>query len=690
MPHILALDQGTTSSRAILFDERGAIRAVAQKEITQIFPQAGWVEHDPGEIWASQIGVAVEALGRAQVRLRDIAAIGITNQRETTIVWDRETGEPIHNAIVWQDRRTADFCEGLKAAGAAEVIQEKTGLLVDAYFSGSKIRWILDHLAGARAKADAGKLAFGTVDTWLLWKLTGGMCHVTDVSNASRTMLFNIRTLQWDEELLRLVGIPRSMLPDVRSSSEVYGHVVGDLGLDGVPIAGMAGDQQAALFGQMCRQPGMAKNTYGTGCFLLQNIGTTATRSRHKLVTTIAWQVGDRLEYALEGSVFIGGAVVQWVRDGLGLIRTASDIETLAASVPDNGGVYLVPAFAGLGAPLFLLEQMPRVGMITSSRNSGVIHSGIYYMPGSLKAQHCVEGNRLSYEFCQAHDIPHKKTGKFVVATTSEEEIELRRLLERGCANGVEGLELVTATRLAAQEPNIAGRCALWVPSAGIVASEELVKAYARLAVERGANIVTHAKVEAVESGSSASRVRTTRGEIEARVVVNCAGLYADSVAALFGNDSYRIYPVRGEYWEARKARCGLVNGLVYPAPDRDGLSLGVHFTRTLWDTLLIGPNARHVQDKDDYESNREPVESFCARACRLLPQLTPEDLRPSFSGLRPKLVPPGQAGHGDFIVDADQRHPHVIHMVGMDSPGLTAAGSLARRVSAMVADILS
>jgi glycerol kinase len=351
MPYILALDQGTTSSRAILFDDRGAIRAVAQKEITQIFPQAGWVEHDPGEIWASQIGVAVEALGRAQVRLRDIAAIGITNQRETTIVWDRETGEPIHNAIVWQDRRTADFCEGLKAAGAAEVIQEKTGLLVDAYFSGSKIRWILDHVAGARAKADAGKLAFGTVDTWLLWKLTGGTCHVTDVSNASRTMLFNIRTLQWDEELLRLVGVPMSMLPDVRSSSEAYGHVVGDLGLDGVPITGMAGDQQAALFGQMCRQPGMAKNTYGTGCFLLQNIGATATRSRHKLVTTIAWQVGDRMEYALEGSVFIGGAVIQWVRDGLGLIRTASDIETLAASVLDNGGVYLVPAFAGLGAP---------------------------------------------------------------------------------------------------------------------------------------------------------------------------------------------------------------------------------------------------------------------------------------------------------------------------------------------------
>jgi len=351
MPFILALDQGTTSSRAIVFDHDGAIKSVAQKEFTQMFPAAGWVEHDPQEIWASQIGVAVEALGRAHVRPKDLAAIGITNQRETTIVWDRETGEPVYNAIVWQDRRTADYCERLKAEGAGETIQAKTGLLIDAYFSASKIRWILDNVPGARARADAGKLAFGTVDTWLVWKLTSHSRHITDVSNASRTMLFDIHTLQWDEELLRLFGIPASMLPDVRSSSEIYGNVSTTLGIESVPIAGIAGDQQAALFGQMCRQPGMSKNTYGTGCFLLQNIGTTPTRSNQRLVTTVAWRIGERTEYALEGSVFIGGAVVQWIRDGLGLIRTAPEVEALAASVPDNGGVYLVPAFAGLGAP---------------------------------------------------------------------------------------------------------------------------------------------------------------------------------------------------------------------------------------------------------------------------------------------------------------------------------------------------
>ena len=351
MPFILALDQGTTSSRAIVFDQDGSVRAVAQKEFTQIFPQAGWVEHDPNEIWASQIGVAVEALGRAGIRPKDVAAIGITNQRETTVVWDRETGAPIANAIVWQDRRTADYCERLKADGAGAAIQEKTGLLVDAYFSASKIHWLLEHVPGARARADAGKLAFGTVDTWLLWKLTGRQCHVTDVSNASRTMLFNINTMKWDDELLRLFGVPASMLPEVRSSSERYGQTSPELGIEQVPIAGIAGDQQAALFGQMCRQPGMSKNTYGTGCFLLQNIGTTPTQSRQRLVTTVAWKIGDRTEYALEGSVFIGGAVVQWIRDGLGLVRTAPEIEALAASVPDNGGVYLVPAFAGLGAP---------------------------------------------------------------------------------------------------------------------------------------------------------------------------------------------------------------------------------------------------------------------------------------------------------------------------------------------------
>jgi glycerol kinase len=351
MPFILALDQGTTSSRAIVFDHDGSVRAVAQKEFTQQFPKAGWVEHDPQEIWASQIGVAVEALGRARIRPSDLAAIGITNQRETTLVWDRETGVPIANAIVWQDRRTADYCERLKAEGAGTVIQEKTGLLVDAYFSASKIRWLLENVPGARARAEAGQLAFGTVDTWLLWKLAGRALHATDVSNASRTMLFNIHSLRWDEDLLRLFDIPESLLPAVRTSSEVYGHVSPALGIERVPIAGIAGDQQAALFGQMCTQPGMSKNTYGTGCFLLQNVGTKPTRSRHQLVTTVAWRIGDRTEYALEGSVFIGGAVVQWVRDGLGLVRTAPEIEPLAASVTDNGGVYLVPAFAGLGAP---------------------------------------------------------------------------------------------------------------------------------------------------------------------------------------------------------------------------------------------------------------------------------------------------------------------------------------------------
>jgi glycerol kinase len=351
MPFILALDQGTTSSRAIVYDHDGSARAAAQKEFTQLFPSPGWVEHDPQEIWASQIGVAVEALGRAHVRPADVAAIGITNQRETTIVWDRETGVPIANAIVWQDRRTADFCEQLKEDGASGMIQEKTGLLVDAYFSASKIRWLLDNTPGARARAHAGKLLFGTVDSWLLWKLTGHAVHATDVSNASRTMLFNIHEMTWDDELLDLFQIPASMLPAVRSSSEIHGRVSPALGIEGIPIGGIAGDQQAALFGQMCLAPGMSKNTYGTGCFLLQNIGNSATRSQHQLITTVAWKIGDRTEYALEGSVFIGGAVVQWIRDGLGLVRTAPEIESLAATVPDNGGVYLVPAFAGLGAP---------------------------------------------------------------------------------------------------------------------------------------------------------------------------------------------------------------------------------------------------------------------------------------------------------------------------------------------------
>jgi len=347
---ILALDQGTTSSRAIVFDHDGAIKAVAQKEFRQIFPKAGWVEHDAQEIWASQIGVAVEALGRAKLKARDVTAIGITNQRETTIIWDRATGDPVHHAIVWQDRRTAEFCEQLKAGGAGRLVQDKTGLLIDAYFSASKIRWLLDHVPGARDRAAAGRLAFGTVDSWLIWKLTGGKLHVTDASNASRTMLFNIHTQRWDDELLRLFDVPAAILPEVRASSEVYGQAV-EPGITDVPIAGVAGDQQAALFGQMCRQPGMSKNTYGTGCFLLQNIGPTPAASHQQLVTTIAWRIGDRTDYALEGSVFIGGAVVQWIRDGLGLIRTAADIEPLALSVPDSGGVYFVPAFAGLGAP---------------------------------------------------------------------------------------------------------------------------------------------------------------------------------------------------------------------------------------------------------------------------------------------------------------------------------------------------
>jgi glycerol kinase len=351
VPYILALDQGTTSSRAILFDHDGAIAAVAQREFQQRFPQPGWVEHDPEEIWATEIAVAAEALGRAGVQPREVAGVGITNQRETTIVWDRDTGRPVANAIVWQDRRTAEFCDRLKAAGHEALVRERTGLVIDAYFSGSKIAWILDNVPGARARADAGRLAFGTVDSWLVWKLTSGTVHITDVSNASRTMLFNINTLAWDEDLLRLLGVPRSMLPEVRASSEVYGRVTTALGLENLPVAGIAGDQQAALFGQMCVSPGLTKNTYGTGCFLLQNTGERPVVSANRLVSTVAWKIGARTEYALEGSVFIGGAVVQWLRDGLKLIERSPDVEPLAATVSDNGGVYLVPAFAGLGAP---------------------------------------------------------------------------------------------------------------------------------------------------------------------------------------------------------------------------------------------------------------------------------------------------------------------------------------------------
>jgi glycerol kinase len=351
LQYVLALDQGTTSSRALLFDRDGEVRAVAQREFDQIFPQPGWVEHNPEQIASSQIAVALEALAQANAQPKDIAAIGIANQRETTILWDRETGAPICSALVWQDRRTADVCESLKAAGHEPLIQQRTGLLIDSYFSASKISWILDHVSGAREYADAGKLAFGTVDTWLIWKLTGGRVHITDASNASRTMLFNIHTGKWDEELLRLFRIPASLMPSVRHSSEIYGEVSAVPGLNGIPIAGIAGDQQAALFGQRCVRPGLTKNTYGTGCFMLQNTGTRAVPSTNRLVTTVAWKISDKTEYALEGSVFVGGAVVQWLRDGLGVIRSSSEVEPLAKSVADNGGVYFVPAFVGLGAP---------------------------------------------------------------------------------------------------------------------------------------------------------------------------------------------------------------------------------------------------------------------------------------------------------------------------------------------------
>ncbi len=351
MQYVLALDQGTTSSRALLFDQKGTICSLAQREFDQMFPQPGWVEHSPEQIASSQIAVALQALDKAGAGPSEVAAIGIANQRETTIVWNRDTGEPVHNAIVWQDRRTADFCERLRSEGHGPLIQQRTGLLIDAYFSGTKISWILDHVPGARSLADTGKLAFGTVDSWLLWKLTAGRVHSTDASNASRTMLFNIHTGAWDHELLDLFRIPISMMPAVRSSSEVYGEVSAVKGLENIPLAGIAGDQQAALFGQRCTRPGLTKNTYGTGCFMLQNTGRRAVPSSNRLVTTVAWKINDATEYALEGSVFVGGAVVQWLRDGLGLIRKSEEVEPLANSVPDNGGVYFVPAFVGLGAP---------------------------------------------------------------------------------------------------------------------------------------------------------------------------------------------------------------------------------------------------------------------------------------------------------------------------------------------------
>lgn len=370
--YILSLDQGTTSSRAIIFNRDGEIISLAQKEFTQIYPQPGWVEHDAEEIWSSQSTVLTEAIIKAKLTPADLAAIGITNQRETTVVWDSETGAPICNAIVWQDRRTSAYCNQLKEQGWDKKIQEKTGLIVDAYFSATKVKWILDNVPSARQRAEEGRLLFGTVDSWLIWNLTAGNRHVTDVTNASRTMLFNIHSLTWDEELLQLFSIPKSMLPEVCASSEVIGETAGRILASKIPIAGIAGDQQAALFGQMCTKPGMVKNTYGTGCFMLMNIGEKPTLSTNKLVTTIAWKIGETVTYALEGSIFIGGAVVQWLRDGLGIISASPEVETLAQEVDDNGGLYLVPAFAGLGAPYW--NQEARGMMVGMTRGTTAAH----------------------------------------------------------------------------------------------------------------------------------------------------------------------------------------------------------------------------------------------------------------------------------------------------------------------------
>ncbi|MBO5275972.1 MAG: glycerol kinase GlpK [Alistipes sp.] len=370
--YILSLDQGTSSSRAIVFDHKGQIRSVAQREFTQYFPKPGWVEHNPHEIWSSQASVIAEAITAIDINGHNIAGIGITNQRETTIVWDRETEEPIYNAIVWQDRRTSEYCDSLKEAGHTEFIRSRTGLIIDAYFSATKIKWILDNVPGARERAEKGKLMFGTVDTWLIWRLTRGDVHVTDVSNASRTMLFNIHTLQWDEDLLHLFDIPLSMMPEVRSSSEVYGHTKSTIFAHEVPIAGIAGDQQAALFGQMCVEPGAVKNTYGTGCFLLMNSGEKPIDSKNNLLTTVAWKIGDKVNYALEGSIFVGGSVVQWLRDGLGIIRSSSEVEALAASVPDTAGVYFVPALTGLAAPYW--DQYARGSISGISRGTTAAH----------------------------------------------------------------------------------------------------------------------------------------------------------------------------------------------------------------------------------------------------------------------------------------------------------------------------
>ncbi len=398
MPYILALDAGTTSVRAIIFDHAGQIRAVAQQEIRQIFPQPGWVEHDPQEIWQTQITVAIEALARAQILPRDIAAVGIANQRETSIVWERETGKPVYNAIVWQDRRTAGRCDQLREAGHEGAIQQLTGLVLDPYFSASKIAWILDHVPGARAQAEAGKLICGTVETWLIWKLTGGRVHVTEPSNASRTMLFNLHTGAWDSELLKLFSIPQSMLPQVRCSSEVYGEISAVPALAAMVLAGAAGDQQAALFGQMCVQPGLAKNTYGTGCFLLQNIGSKPVASKQRLLTTATCKIGSKQEYALEGSAFIGGALMQWLRDGLHLVRSAQEVDALAASVPDSGGIILVPAFTGLGAPHW--DPYARGMIIGLTRDTSAAHI----------ARAALEG--VAFQVADLIDAMHADTGQ--------------------------------------------------------------------------------------------------------------------------------------------------------------------------------------------------------------------------------------------------------------------------------------
>ena len=398
--YILALDQGTTSSRAIVFDHEGKIRSVAQKEFKQIFPQSGWVEHDPNEIWSTQAGVAAEATVKMGINGTNIKAIGITNQRETTIVWDRNTGEPVYNAIVWQDRRMAAYCDQLKKDGKTDLIRSKTGLVIDSYFSGTKIKWILDNVEGARDKANAGELAFGTVDSWLVWKFTRGKVHVTDITNASRTMLFNIRTQQWDDELLELLSVPKSMLPEVKQSSETYGETATTIFASKIPIAGIAGDQHAALFGQMCTEKAMVKNTYGTGCFMLMNIGDEFIESKNNLLTTIAWKINGKVQYAFEGSIFIGGAVVQWLRDGLGIIKSSSEIEKLALSVPDTQGVYFVPAFAGLGAPYWKPDVRGTIVGLSRGTTSGhiaraAIESIAYQTMDVLKAMEADAGMEI-------------------------------------------------------------------------------------------------------------------------------------------------------------------------------------------------------------------------------------------------------------------------------------------------------